>query len=326
MATASLTTSPTTIDTGASDNVSITNTGAVDVTITRGSQSFTLRPTQGRVIYPEGAAVTAATVSGTGSVSYTATAARQSQVQQYAADPAFAGTYAQFTQAGKETLRTADAAALRPFHAALGARNWAPVDVLMIGDSFTEGRGATLTARSLTVRVTAALRQTLQPSGIAGGFGYLSAWSGSSATAGGGTITDYPVALAGAPDTTDGTYGVSRRNIFLSSGQSATFTITGTGFDIFWVQGPALGTFTYAVDGGSTTTVTSTGGAAPTSGHRTQVTGLSAGSHTVVLTRLTGVNVIEGLMVYNGDEAAGIRVWNAGRGGSTASNFAGNTQ
>jgi lysophospholipase L1-like esterase len=94
MATASLTTTPTTIDTGASDNVSITNTGTVDVTITRGSQSFTLRPTQGRVIYPEGTAVTAATTSGTGSVSYAATAPRQSQAVQFAADPAFTGTYA----------------------------------------------------------------------------------------------------------------------------------------------------------------------------------------------------------------------------------------
>jgi hypothetical protein len=94
MATASLTTSPTQIDAGSSDNVSITNTGTVDVVVARGAQSFTLKPTQGRVVYPEGVAVTAATVSGTGSVSYTATAARVSAASQFAADPAFTGTYA----------------------------------------------------------------------------------------------------------------------------------------------------------------------------------------------------------------------------------------
>jgi lysophospholipase L1-like esterase len=94
MATASLTTSPTTIDSGTSDNVSVTNAGTTSVVVSRGSQSATLQPGQGTVVYPEGTAVTAATVSGTGSVSYTATAARQSQAVQYAADPAFTGAYA----------------------------------------------------------------------------------------------------------------------------------------------------------------------------------------------------------------------------------------
>jgi hypothetical protein len=84
MATASLTTSPTTLDSGSSDNVSITNTGTTDVTLARGVQSFTLKPTQARVIYPEGTAVTAVVASGTGSVSYTATAAAVTLAQTYA--------------------------------------------------------------------------------------------------------------------------------------------------------------------------------------------------------------------------------------------------
>lgn len=74
--TASLTTTPTQIDSGASDNVSITNTGTVSVLVSRGAQSATLQAGQGTVVYPEGTAVTAAAISGAGSVSYTATAAR----------------------------------------------------------------------------------------------------------------------------------------------------------------------------------------------------------------------------------------------------------
>jgi hypothetical protein len=152
--TASLTTSPTTIDTGASDNVSVTNTGTVDVTIVRGPQSFTLRPTQGRVIYPEGAAVTAATVSGTGSVSYTATAARQTQAVQFAADPAFTSAFASIVQQVEgvgiaqrnASIYAANrarvtAAALPKWLAALAAVRAGTRDakILCVGDSTTLG-------------------------------------------------------------------------------------------------------------------------------------------------------------------------------------------
>jgi hypothetical protein len=66
--------------------VSVTNTGAVDVTVARGSQSFTLRPNQSRTVYPEGSAVTATVASGTGQVTTTAQAAQVTQAQQVAAN------------------------------------------------------------------------------------------------------------------------------------------------------------------------------------------------------------------------------------------------
>jgi lysophospholipase L1-like esterase len=93
VATVSLSTSPTTLDSGTSDNVSVTNTGSVAVVVSRGSFSTTLQPGQGTVVYPEGAAVTGVTVSGSGQVTTVATAARVSQQAQFAADPAFTGTY-----------------------------------------------------------------------------------------------------------------------------------------------------------------------------------------------------------------------------------------
>jgi lysophospholipase L1-like esterase len=95
VATYSLTTSPTTIDDGSSSSVLVTNTGAVDVTLSRGPR---LRPQQNATVYPEGTALTAATTSGTGSVATTATAAAAATVTgktpaQVAADIAFTGTY-----------------------------------------------------------------------------------------------------------------------------------------------------------------------------------------------------------------------------------------
>jgi hypothetical protein len=97
VATYSLTTSPTTIDDGSSSSVLVTNTGAVDVTLSRGPR---LRPQQNATVYPEGTALTAVTTSGTGSVATTATAAAAATVTgktpaQVAADIAFTATYAQ---------------------------------------------------------------------------------------------------------------------------------------------------------------------------------------------------------------------------------------
>jgi lysophospholipase L1-like esterase len=88
MAIVALSTSPATLDSGSSDFVSVVNTGAVDVTVSRGSQSFTLRPNQSRTVYPEGSAVTATVASGTGQVTTTAQAAQVTQAQQVAANTA----------------------------------------------------------------------------------------------------------------------------------------------------------------------------------------------------------------------------------------------
>lgn len=95
MATYSLTATPTQIDDGASYSVLVTNTGAAAVELSRGGR---LRPNQSRTVYPEGTALTAAAVTGTGQVTTVATAAAQTQAQQVAANTSaiagLPGTYA----------------------------------------------------------------------------------------------------------------------------------------------------------------------------------------------------------------------------------------
>jgi hypothetical protein len=90
VATYSLTTSPTMIDDGTSYSVLVTNTGAATVELSRGGR---LRPNQAQTVYPEGAALTAAAVTGTSSVSTSTT----TKPLPNAADPATLAANVAFT-------------------------------------------------------------------------------------------------------------------------------------------------------------------------------------------------------------------------------------
>jgi hypothetical protein len=94
MATVALTTTPTQIDDGTSYTVLVTNTGAVEVDLSRGGR---LRPQQSRTVYPEGTALTAAATSGTGTVTTSTTSKplpNAADPAALAANAAFTGTYA----------------------------------------------------------------------------------------------------------------------------------------------------------------------------------------------------------------------------------------
>lgn len=316
MATASLTTSPTQIDSGAADNVSITNTGATDVTIVRGPQSFTLRPTQTRVIYPEGAAVTAATASGAGSVSYAATAARTSAAQQYAADAAFTGTYAPIGM-DRASVSAVDrnTTALRYFRQALALRNTARCDIAIVpGDSLTEGQGTTTITNRWSDRLRDILRTRFPTTGVTGGYGYVAARSIV-------TSSTYPlVTLAGTPTPPGAQYGYGRRSAQVQNGtQTITLnSIAATEIDLYYTDGGG-GTFAWAVDGGSTTNVATTGTVGPK-----KIRVLSSGggtTHTVVVSWVSGNGIINGFDVFNGDATKGIRVHNGGFNGSKAADW-----
>jgi hypothetical protein len=97
VATVSLSTSPTTLDAGSSDSVTVTNSGSVAVTVSRGPQAFPLQAGQAVTVYPEGTAVTAVTASGSGQVTTSITAKplpNAADPATLAANAAFTGTYA----------------------------------------------------------------------------------------------------------------------------------------------------------------------------------------------------------------------------------------
>lgn len=217
---------------------------------------------------------------------------------------------------GSQAPTRYDSTKLRAFRAALGARATTPVDILFgPGDSVTEGRGASVTANRWTSRAREGLRARLQPAGVTGGEGYVPAFYVSV------DRTDRLVATSGTLTQREDLYGLGVRSSGLGTSVS-TFTFTGTGCDILYAETTSAGSFSWSIDGAAATTVTSGGKGAIRGGRPIPIRGLTAGSHTITLTGLTGNGgYVEGFMVYNGDESAGVRTWESGHSGWTANHY-----
>ena len=204
---------------------------------------------------------------------------------------------------------------LTPWRAALGNRASARCDVVCLGDSITEGQHAT----SETLRWLACLRTELrsrfpfagQP---AGGRGFLGVM-----TSGESSFT-WPCTLAGSP-ASNTTLGPKSQFVNLaSSSTTAVFALVGDTADIFWVQVPFGGNFTWKVDSGSTTSVSTNGGSI-VDGKVTHISLGTAGAHTLTLAGTSSTASMTGVAEYNGDYAAGITVHDCGHFGWTAANW-----
>jgi lysophospholipase L1-like esterase len=208
----------------------------------------------------------------------------------------------------RQSWDAVDAKALRAFRVALANRNNAPCNVLNIGDSITWGyRSGALNPKN--TRSGAVLRDTLRArfpntTPYAGGFGSIDMLDTFSVT-----FPDANVSTSGGTQTSGGAgYGFNRYSRLLTgSGNSITFSFTGTGFDLFYVQYASANSFTWAVDGGGATTVNAQG--TVNNAAKVQIRSLSAAAHTVTVTWVSGTVLINGGMIYNGDEAVGIRSW-----------------
>ena len=210
-----------------------------------------------------------------------------------------------------------DSTRLAAYKAAIAARQTTPVNILEIGDSITEGSNETaLGARWVDVLRTK-LRTAYQPAGVTGGIGFVPADYQSA------TLAD-PVSFGGAAsDRPAGSYvGLGAvRYKRMPTGATATFTFTGTGLDIICTGVTSNGTYTRTIDGGSAVAASSNIGATKNSGAIEPVRGLSASSHTVVVSVTSGYLYHEGFFVYNGDEAKGIRMVESGASGARATDF-----
>lgn len=209
-------------------------------------------------------------------------------------------TYAQTTKRGRELLNAQQPfSALRQFHADLAIRGRAPVDIVWIGDSISEGIRSDKVGERAVWKFRDALRR-ICPTTAAGGLGYIPAKFHAS------YLTDNPVTLAG---TAGSDFGFGYRSQTMSSG-SDTITLTAncTSFDVLYTAYGGAGAFTYTIDGGAPSANVPTSGSL-SSARVFKITGLSAGSHTIVLKWSTGATVfIDGFFVYNGDGTKGGRV------------------
>lgn len=216
----------------------------------------------------------------------------------------------------KDTVDAKLARALRPFHVALGSIADTAVDVALIpGDSITEGASATGSGaweKRYANVLQDTLRRAVQPPGVIGGSGYFGfgsslILSGAGFIGGSGTLA------------VDYTAGLGLKGVLMGNAAQWSFYFVGTACDLLYSTDPAYGSFTVTVDGVAQGGTTNCSGAA-SHGNKKRLTAAAVGTHTVVVTA-TGNVLLEGEMPYNGDELAGLRVWEGGHSGYGAHDF-----
>lgn len=208
-----------------------------------------------------------------------------------------------------QSFRPAPASKLLGFNAALANRTAAACDVLVIGDSIGEGVG--VNTGNLTNRwasqLIASLRGIYPVANVAGGFGYQAAWNSAGVN---------PPTETGT--VTHATNGLGHRSSILGAGAAITFTsvLPGTSFQLR-MKRSTTDAVTVAVDGGTATTIT----AGPSGEFTYTSAALARQVHSVVVTQTAGTPEIEGLFWMDGDEAAGIRLWDCSKAGAKAGDW-----
>ncbi|HEX9065098.1 MAG TPA: SGNH/GDSL hydrolase family protein [Streptosporangiaceae bacterium] len=210
--------------------------------------------------------------------------------------------------------------ALTPWLAGLANRLSVRCNVVCLGDSITEGVHAvgppfTGFQNRWLARLADVLRARFPTQGLTGGGrGFIGAASS------GETTFNWPTTIAGSPLTAT-TSGPKAKFVQLNAaGQSIAFSLTGDAADIMWTQASFGGAFSWAVDGGAATKV-STNGSSTVDGKLTRISLGAAGPHTLLLSWVSGKSNIDGVIEYNGDAASGIQVHDAAHYGWQTSNW-----
>ncbi|HSD55533.1 MAG TPA: SGNH/GDSL hydrolase family protein [Candidatus Saccharimonadales bacterium] len=207
------------------------------------------------------------------------------------------------------------ASSLVPWMSSLADRHYARCNVVCIGDSITEGQGADTSDRRWIARLRDNLRTRFQTTGLSGGGrGFLGA-----ANSGEVSFT-WPATITGSP-TPASTLGPKSQFMQLNAtGQAISYALNGTSADIMWTQVPFGGTFSWAVDGGGATNVSTNGGSI-VDGRITHISLGSSGAHTLTLAWVSGSSNIDGVTEFNNDYTSGIQVHDAGHYGWQTSNW-----
>lgn len=219
----------------------------------------------------------------------------------------------------QQDLATQRSKAMLPWTNALANRHYARCNAVCIGDSITEGQGATNVDRRWLARLRDNLRTRFQTTGLSGG------GRGFIGSGGSGEVSfTWPTTIAGspAPGTTFGPK--SQFQQLNANGQSITYNLTGDSADIMWTQVPFGGTFSWQVDGGATTNVSTNGGAI-VDGKITHISLGAAGAHTLVIAWVSGSSNIDGVTEFNGDYNLGVQVHDAAHYGWQTSNWVSTT-
>lgn len=274
------------------------STGAVAATATITADGTPARPSS--AAFTGTAAITAAAtgtylsgaaLTGTATVSLGATAVR--------------ATTASLT--GTATI-TATASGPVSWKTRLTAAQTSTATWMAIGDSITEGYNLGSRAQRWIELLHTHFRSYAGVTGGGRGFvpcEYLTGWSDGIATVGGAESN---------------TTGFGYRGRTISAAGSVAWTATGTIMDVWYRRTSGGGTFTWKVDAGGTTTVDTNGAS---SWQRVTISLGASGSHTVTAARLSGTVTLGGAMVYDGDTAAGVQLYDAAATSIDSSQYTG---
>lgn len=210
---------------------------------------------------------------------------------------------------------------LRKWYAALANRHYSPAKIAVIGDSLSEGVGASVFGRAWVPQTLARLRNRFPVSGVAGGQGFVASWD-NPGYGGGAPSYTYPVGQnSGSYSQTQGF--AMKSNTLVATGDQMNYTFVGTSVHVWYIKQTTGGTFSVTIDGtvvqSSVVTAGTLGGAVWTSA------ALTPGTHTILVTRIAGGGggtiLFNGFRIFNGDESAGIQMFNGGQSGLTSGNF-----
>ena len=195
--------------------------------------------------------------------------------------------------------------------------------VAAVGSSSTQGL---YSSNLLTAPFVSRIMTSLQSTYGDGGSGYFGtvrsvAFMGSSTTA------NAWAALSGNFCSVTGTwsvgnpYGPGANYLFTSTnGNTITFQVRGTKIRVYTLSGAGRVNWTYSIDGGSAVSVSDSGTAGSTI-QVTTITGLSSGSHTIVITHNGTTGNFLSVCGVTGENATGVVVNNFGISGAGSSYF-----
>ena len=200
--------------------------------------------------------------------------------------------------------------------AAIANRDSAACNIPVIGDSITEGNGASTFSKRWVTQATKAIRERYPTTanGSSGGLGFIPM------TSTGETTFTWPITN---PDSIPGNIpqGPVRGGVNPTSAASFTWTAPAgtTSVKIMYFDASEAGAFSYQVNGGATVPVTNAGtGDGALTGNIT----ITAGQ-VLTIAWISGNPFIEGIIHYAGDETSGITFhgcghygWDTGTGGS----------
>lgn len=205
-----------------------------------------------------------------------------------------------------------DSEPMTKWSSALASAGSSPAKVVVIGDSISEGTGAsTVTNRWQTVMQTA-----LRGGATGASIPFIPAWPQSS-------VSGFPVTRSGnvGQNSTTTAIGLGWRGADLRDDTAVlTFTFTGDRCKAMVYAASSTGIMSIQIDGG-TPTLVNTQTPTMTAGQQTWDSGaLTSGAHTVVIRRSAtspagNYVYVQGLLTFNGDLTAGVRVLDAARHG-----------